>query len=288
MTKPRPLVSMIALLTLVFIGALPAQSQETDQMMDKALKSSGILGQLEHLHETVISCIPDDAFPDRRLKRETGVLLKETAGKDVLLPLVRSAMKENLDIDKLQTVLKFYDSKIGKKVGRLQEGALDAELIRELRERRTLLATLNESRAATLERIVVASRLPEANANLLNAIIEGLVEGYGDEVSKTDRPSQETGKQIRIALKEATAGSNRSRELAMIGLANTLRSVDDKELQEFAAFCDSEAGAWFNMSVQKGLEAAVRKTGRALGTAVARWRLQTERTNDEQRKQNPE
>ena len=157
-----------------------------------------------------------------------------------------------------------------------------------MREKRTILASLNETRAATLERIVSAGGFSEANANLLNAMVEGLVEGYANEVSKTDRPNKETKKQIRIALKEAIAGSNRSREFALIGLARTLRSVDDKELQEFATFCASDAGIWFNMSVQKGLENAVTKTGVALGTAVARWRLHSEKTNDEKGKQNPE
>jgi len=289
MTKLRPLVSnIVTSLILIFIAVLPVQSQGTDQLIDNALKSSGILGQLEHLHEAVISCIPDDAFPDRRIKRETGTLLKETAGKEVLLPLVRSVIRENLDVDKLQTVLKFYDSKVGRKVGRLQGSALDGDLIRELRERRALLASLNESRVATLDRIVGAGRLLEANANLLNAIIEGLVEGYADEVSKTDRPNEETRKQIRLALKEATAGSNRIRELGLIGLAHTLRSVDDKELHEYAEFCASKEGVWFNVTAQKGLEAAVTKTGRSLGIAVARWRLHTEKPNDEKGKQNRE
>ena len=48
-------------------------------------------------------------------------LIKETAGKKVLLSAVHAAVKENLDNDKLQEVLKFYDSKTGKKVGRLYE-----------------------------------------------------------------------------------------------------------------------------------------------------------------------
>ncbi len=290
MTKPRPWVSIhiMTLLILSFIAALPARGQESDQLIDKALKISGIMGQLEHLADTVVSCIPDDAFPDRRIKRETEALLKETAGKETLLPLVRNAVRESLDVDKLQTVLKFYDSKIGKKVGRLQEAALNADLIREIRERRALLTSLNESRMTTLKGIVTAGRLSEANSNLINAIIEGLVEGYADEVSKTDRPNKETRKQIRIALKEATADSNRSRDLALVGLAYTLRPVDDKELREFAVFCGSEAGVWFNMSVQKGLEAAVTRTGRALGTAVARWRLHTEKANDQKGEQDPE
>jgi hypothetical protein len=290
MTKPRPWVSihMMSLLILSFVAALPARGQESDQLIDKALKISGIMGQLEHLADTVVSCIPDDAFPNRRIKRETEALLKETAGKETLLPLVRNAVGESLDVDKMQAVLKFYDSKIGKKVGRLQEAALNADLIREIRERRALLASLNESRMTTLKGIVTTGRLSEANSNLINAIIEGLVEGYADEVSKTDRPNEETRKQIRIALKEATADSNRSRDLALVGLAYTLRPVDDKELREFAVFCGSEAGVWFNMSVQKGLEAAVTRTGRALGTAVARWRLHTEKANDQKGEQDPE
>ena len=268
------------------VAAGPARSSETDQLIDKSLKNSGIAAQLETLPEIVISCIPDDAIPDKRTRRETVNLIKETAGKEVLLSAVRAAVKENLDNDKLQAVLKFYDSRIGKKVGRLYETALDPELIRDLREKRTILAALNENRAATLERIVSAGGFSEANANLLNAVVEGLVEGYTNEVSKTDRPNNETKKQIRIALKEAIVGSNRSREFALVGLARTLQSLDDKELQEFALFCTSDAGTWFNRSVQKGLENAVTKTGVALGTAVARWRLHSEKGSDEKAMQN--
>ena len=288
MEKSRRLVSIIvsALVISGAVAAGPARSSETDQLIDKSLKNSGIAAQLETLPEIVISCIPDDAIPDKRTRRETVNLIKETAGKEVLLSAVRAAVKENLDNDKLQAVLKFYDSRIGKKVGRLYETALDPELIRDLREKRTILAALNENRVATLERIVSAGGFSEANANLLNAVVEGLVEGYTNEVSKTDRPNNETKKQIRIALKEAIVGSNRSREFALVGLARTLQSLDDKELQEFALFCTSDAGTWFNRSVQKGLENAVTKTGVALGTAVARWRLHSEKGSDEKAMQN--
>ncbi len=282
MKKSRHSASAIIAASLIIgaIAAGPVRSSETYQAIDKALKSSGIAGQLETLPEMVVSCIPDDAIPDKRTRRETVNLIKETAGKEVLLATVHSTLRENLDDGKLQAVLKFYDSKIGKKIGRLYETALDPELIKDLREKRTMLAALNETRVAALERIVTAGGLSEANANLLNAMVEGLVEGYTNQVSKTDRPDNETKKQIRLALKEAIVGSNRSREFALIGLARTLQSLDDKDVQEFAVFCNSEAGIWFNMLVQKGLENAVTKTGVALGTAVARWRFHSEKTKD--------
>ncbi len=282
MKKSRRSASVIIAASLIIgaIAAGPVRSSETYQAIDKALKSSGIAGQLETLPEMVVSCIPDDAIPDKRTRRETVNLIKETAGMEVLLATVHSTLRENLDDGKLQAVLKFYDSKIGKKIGRLYETALDPELIKDLREKRTMLAALNETRVAALERIVTAGGLSEANANLLNAMVEGLVEGYTNQVSKTDRPDNETKKQIRLALKEAIVGSNRSREFALIGLARTLQSLDDKDVQEFAVFCNSEAGIWFNMLVQKGLENAVTKTGVALGTAVAHWRLHSEKTKD--------
>jgi len=288
MEKSRRSVSIIISASLI-LGAVvagPVRSSETDQLIYKGLKDAGIAAQLETLPEIVTSCIPDDAIPDKRTRRETVNLIKETAGKEVLLSAVHAAVKENLDNDKLQEILKFYDSRIGKKVGRLYETALDPELIRDLREKRTILAALNETRVATLERIVSAGGLLEANANLLNAMVEGLVEGYASEVSKADRPNNETKKQIRIALKEAIVGSNRTREFALLGLARTLQSLDDKELQEFAIFCNSDAWIWFNRSVQKGLENAVTKTGVALGTAVARWRLHSEKGSDEKAMQN--
>ena len=288
MEKSRRSVPIIISASLILgaVAAGPVRSSETDQLIDKGLKDAGIAAQLETLPEIVTSCIPDDAIPDKRTRRETVNLIKETAGKEALLSAVHAAVKENLDNDKLQEVLKFYDSRIGKKVGRLYQTALDPELIRDLRERRTILAALNETRVATLERIVSAGGLLEANANLLNAMVEGLVEGYASEVSKADRPNNETKKQIRIALKEAIVGSNRSREFALLGLARTLQSLDDKELQEFAIFCGSDAGTWFNRSVQKGLENAVTKTGVALGTAVARWRLHSEKGSDEKALEN--
>ncbi len=288
MKKSRRLVSIIisASLILGVVAAGPVRSSETDQLIDRGLKNSGIAAQLETLPEIVISCIPDDAIPDKRIRRETVNLVKETAGKEILLATVHAAVTENFDNEKLQAVLRFYDSNLGKKVGRLYETSLDPELIRDLREKRTILAALNETRVATLEQIVSAGGFSEANANLLNAMVEGLVEGYANEVSKTDRPNNEAKKQIRIALKEAIVGSNRSREFALLGLARTLQSLDDKELQEFATFCSSDAGTWFNMSVQKGLENAVTKTGVALGTAVARWRLHSAETKDEKATQN--
>ena len=51
------------------------------------------------------------------------------------------------------------------------------------------MRALNETRVATLERIVSAGGLLEANANLLNAMVEGLVEGYAMKSLKPIAPT---------------------------------------------------------------------------------------------------
>lgn len=123
MEKSRRSVPIIISASLILgaVAAGPVRSSETDQLIDKGLKDAGIAAQLETLPEIVTSCIPDDAIPDKRTRRETVNLIKETAGKEALLSAVHAAVKENLDNDKLQEVLKFYDSRIGKKVGRLDQ-----------------------------------------------------------------------------------------------------------------------------------------------------------------------
>ncbi|HTY22981.1 MAG TPA: hypothetical protein VMC85_07615 [Desulfomonilaceae bacterium] len=277
----------IALCAAAIFLALPARAHEPQSLIDKALKNAGISGQLEALSDVVISSIPEDAFPDRKIKRDTGAFLKETASKETLLALVRSAVQD-LDKESLEKVIKFYDSRLGKKVGRLQDTALDADVLKGIREGRTVLASMNESRLAVFEKIATVERVSEVNANLLNAVVEGLMEGYASEGSKKDREGETIRRQVRMALKEAAGSSNRNRELALLSLAHTYRSLDDKELQELAAFSESEAGSRFRTSVQKGLEAAAGKMGRALGTAVARWRLQAEKGANEKTKQDSE
>ncbi len=278
----RRLVSIgIVTVTIITFAAGSTRSFEIDEVMNKALKDAGIIRQLEMLPETVISCIPDDWFSSKKSRHEIVSFLKEKAGKDTLLSQMRIAVRPNVDFEKLQQVLRFYDSNLGKKVGHLQETALDPEIMKDLRAKRAVLAVLHEARMNTLDQIVTVTRMADAHSNLLNSIIEGLVKGYSDETPSADHLANETNKQIRTAIKEAIADSNRSREFALICLASGLRTLDDRELKELAIFYSSDAGIWFNNWVQKGLELAVNETGRNLGIALARWRLHSVKATDE-------
>jgi hypothetical protein len=284
MRAMRKLPRFIAVLTLSLLSTFPALGAEQDKLIDKALKSSGISGQVDGLAEAVLHSIPLDAFPDSKMKYESVSFLKESAAKESLVTFVKDAVREEVDQDSLEKVISFYDSRLGKRVGRAQEGALDPNVLKNIRESRALFASLSGSRASALQRIISAARVSQVNAILLQRTFEGLTEGYLSETQLSEHEAEAMRGQVKLMVEHIKADSTRSEETAQIAFAYTFKTLDDKEMEEFAKFSESEPAVSFHKAVQRGLEQAVSQTARVLGTAVARWRLQAEKPAPEKGK----
>jgi hypothetical protein len=260
----------LAILAVCLLLGRPALTDDGDLLREKALNSSGVAGQLEVLGHAILSAVPEDAFPDRKAKAEAASYLKEHANRHELLSVVNLALKEDLDRETLQKVADFYDSKLGKKVGKAQSSALEASALKRVREGRPVLLSLDESRTALLGRIIIAQSVPQLNAQLLSTVVRGLLEGSVKKDADRKARVGDMNRKIRLIESEIHAEQNRIHETALISFAHMFRSLDDKELAELAAHEESPEAARFRAAIQRGLERAVFRLARELGEHTSR------------------
>ena len=263
---------VVFLLITVCHSSSSAQGTEADPLINKALKLSGVIGPLEKLGGAILSAIPGDAFPDVKMRNEVAAYVKKEAGKEVLLSIVRAAVREDFDKESIERVISFYDSKVGRKIGHLQETSLDPALLKGIREGRKIASSLEEPRLSLLRRIIKAEGVSELNGTLLRSVIRGLVDGSPAEAPGLATSAEAVQKKINIMENAIRSGQNSTEDVALVAFAYTFRSVDDKELEELASYHETPHAAWFRSAVQKGFDRAVYHTARSLGEGVTRWR----------------
>lgn len=270
----RVFLYLMAAFLLITVCHAPssAQGTEADPLINKALKLSGVTGPLEKLGGAILSAIPGDAFPDVKMRNEVAAYVKKEAGKEALLSIVRAAVREDFDKKSIEKVISFYDSKVGRKIGHLQEASLDPALLKGIREGRKIASSLEEPRLRLLRRIMKAEGVSELNGTLLRSVIRGLVDGSPAEDPGLATSAEAVQKKINIMENAIRSGQNRTEDVALVAFAYTFRSVDDKELEELASYHETPHAAWFRSAVQKGLDRAVYQTARSLGEAVTQWR----------------
>ncbi len=263
---------VVFLLIAVWPVKSRAQDGQADLLSDKALKMSGTTGQLERLGGAILSAIPADAFPRSKMRTEVASFIQKEAGKEQLLSIVRAALKEDFNKENIEKVIAFYDSKVGKRIGRLQGDALAPSLLKSVREGRKIAASLKEGRLNLFERIIKAERVSELNRVFLKSVIQGLIDASAAGESSTPvGPSESVQKKIDIMENAIRADRNRTEELALVAFAYTFRSIDDKELSELATYDESPPAVWFRDAVQKGFDRSIYKTAKSLGSAIIQW-----------------
>jgi hypothetical protein len=265
------LLSKPFIMFVVCLIAAPVLADDTDLRIEKALKAAGIAGQVEYLPQGILSAVPEDAFPDKKTRAGAAAFLREAAGKDAPLAVVHAAVRESLHGEVPEEVTNFLDSKVGKKVARAQQSALETSAIKRVREGRSILLSLHEARTALLKRIIKAQRVSEGNGRLLNTVIRGLVDGSLTDGAQA-APSEETTRKIALIEKEIQEERQGAEETALISYAHLLRSLDDKELEELAVYEESQPAARFRDAVQRGLEQVVYRCAKALGEYAGKSR----------------
>jgi len=236
-----------------------------DALVDRSLKASGLHGQLEMLPEALLFWLPSDAFPVGKSKKEALESVRK-ASEEAAVRSVRSALKKDLDSEKMGKVLTFYDSKLGRKVARLQAAALSPTLISSIREGRKSAVSQDEQRLELIRRLIRAEGVRAATSKLTRSAVRGILDG-----AAADRESSEGEVKTMVGSAESRyrSGEDGTEEAALVAFSHTFSSLDDKELDEFASFSESEAAAWFRNTVRKGLDEAIYSTGRALGRALS-------------------
>ena len=271
-------IIVVLLLIAVWPIKSSAQDEQADLLIDKALKMSGTTGQLERLGGAILSAIPADAFPRSKMRTEVAAFIQKEAGKEQLLSTVRAALREDFNKENIEKVIAFYDSKVGRRIGRLQGNSLAPSLLKSVREGRKTAMSLEEGRLNIFRRIIKAERVPELNRVFLKSVIQGLIDASPAEGSAHKGPSEPARKKIGIMEDAIRSDRHRTEALALVAFAYTFRSVDDKELSELATYDESPAAAWFRNAVQKGFARSVYITAKSLGSAIIQWQSQPLRT----------
>jgi len=255
-------IGMVLTVTTFHIWA-----DDIDQLIDKALKLSGITGQLDDLAIAIISTVPGDAFPSSRVKDQIMSFVQKNAGKIALLELLRTTLREQLDRNTLEKIISFYESKLGRKIGRLHETALQPFTIKSIREGRKLLASIEESRKALLRKIIDSDRVIETNRDFFKTVIQGLLTGMPEDDSAPAK-AKNLLEATDIANNTLIANNNRTEEIALAAYAYTYRLLDEKELQELASFCESDVAGKFRQAIDDGMNKAIFQAATALGEAI--------------------
>ncbi|MCX5862372.1 MAG: hypothetical protein NTW27_09680 [Deltaproteobacteria bacterium] len=254
------------LVSMILVVGNHVQGEDQDVLLSRALKISGMSSQIKALDQTLFSSLPADAFSDSKTRNRAEKVLTKAADQEALLALVHDSVKQDFDGESLEKVLEFYNSRLGQKVGRLHGTALAPSLLRNIREGRKAVASLDEARLTILRRIIRSQRLIESNTELLRSVVWGLLEGFS---AASGNPSESTTEIDLTAIVRAVAfPRNRTEDIAMLALANTYQSLSDKELEELASYQESGAAARFQAAVHNGIKTALYQTAKTLGKSI--------------------
>ncbi|MFH1116599.1 MAG: hypothetical protein V1792_22015 [Pseudomonadota bacterium] len=242
-----------------------ADCDELDRLIDETSAFSGLSKQLEMLTGTMVAAVPEEALSNGMSRKEIGRFMEKSAGEEALASKVRESIRLDLNREALEKVSKFYRSGLGRKVGRLQGRALIPSAIQDVTEGRNVTASLSGSRAAILKRIIRAQHVCRSNFLLLDQMVNGFADG---RLGRSHDEAERIRDRFKSLVEKARTAEEHMERLALASYAHTLGPLSDKELEELAAFHESEPAEWFRVRVQKGLNEAVYMSAKALGEAI--------------------
>jgi hypothetical protein len=246
-SRIRKLAFVVPLVVLIFVSeTFPSIAQE--RLVAKVIRVSGLRGQIQNFSSAILSTIPADIFPDNRTRFDFTEKLKDEINPKALVEVAENSFEEQPDSEKLDQVVKFYESNTGRKVGKAQTEALSSHIIKAIREGGRTASSLDDERRQILERLISIQGVFENNILFRGLIIKSLdsanlYDPYGSSLeNETKKKSFQPSR-----AKEADSLS----QTALVCFAYTYRSLNSSDLDSFVKFEESQAGQWFNSKVSK-------------------------------------
>ncbi len=270
MWNSMPLRGILCLCALILPSS--AYADEPSDSVEKLLRVSGVTAQLDDLPAAILSATPGDALPSSKLKVEALNAMKK-AGVGEGRKVLASAVRDALTAAELQQALTFYTSRLGRKVAKAQENALDGSTLRNIRESRKMAATVGKSRSTILQRLAENDGTRDTYTRMLAAVVRGILVGsFGSDEDGAAQAAPHLSDSLRMVDKFMGKDSTRLDDTRLTAYAYTYRSLDDKELQEFLDFTVTETGRKLSLAVQRGMDEAVFVVARGLGEAAGKWK----------------
>ena len=263
---------------IAFAAAVAVIQPAAGYAADKAGKLADALGipkVVEIMREEGLAYgvgIEDELFPGRGGAAWEDVLDK-IYSRDAMEKVVTDQLGFDLDEDKLEILIAFFDSDRGREIIKLEVSArrafLDSDVEAAAEELYAELEETDDPRIAQIERFIAANDLVESNVmgamNSNYAFYLGLAEGEAfdggltEEDILTDVWSQEDG--IRV---DTEVWVN-----AYLALA--YQQLEDADLEAYIALSETPEGKALNRALFEGFDEMYVSISRALGVAAAQF-----------------
>lgn len=268
----RSMPVTLLLVTLVLFPLAGNCQEAKGDPVGRALKLSGIAAQTQDLTDTLLSIIPKDAFSKASEARSVESEVRKAASEDQLLSVVQDAIKEEMNREYLAKVLEFYETPLGRKIGRLTGSALRTSRLLDVREGRKLMRNMPDERRKIVERIVEREKPAEFCRWAIATFVRGVLEGSRSALGA--QPAIGAEEKLDSILGKLDVKDSNTRSVALTAFANTFHDVSDDQLKQYDSFLQTEPAKWFRDSAEKGLNRSVYVFGLSLGKAMANVSLQ--------------
>jgi hypothetical protein len=264
-------VAVIIVSSILFPSwAILSLAETRDPDLEKAIRISGLRGQIQSMPAAFVTTIPADMFSDNRERSRFYSRIKDKVTSESLLEIVQETFSENIDKENLKQVLKFYESGLGRRIGNLQGEALSPHAIKTIREGRRFTASLDSNRLMLLERLIDGLNTDRNNI-IFRRLIVRLI-----GVAACKQPSvPESNVDARLKLLEKSFENDYAslREITLNCFANTFRSLSNSELEALIKFHESQEGTWFQATVSKAFEKVIIETIRSMEQELSNSRV---------------
>ncbi len=262
--------SVVTLLFLVLTVLVDLTTMRTcganqDELILKFIKSSGFASQIEQVHSAFWAAVPADAFVSYNQRNEAWKRFKKDLPADRLMSILRDQVLDSFDQDRIDSLIKFYETGLGRKLIRVQRDMLSVNNLKSIRESRKTVALLDTKRLELLSRIMELNKAARTNTQLTSTLVEAMLMGDTDKPGE-DGPSESRVNKSRnpIALEQ-----NLVDETMILSYANNLKHFDEKELNDLIAFLESPEAEWLGKVSSSFLNKAVWELGKALSHTLA-------------------
>jgi Uncharacterized protein conserved in bacteria (DUF2059) len=251
--------------------ARPDRASAADlRTIDQLLDLSGLGPQLESMTTGVrVQFLRGRTGLSGQDRMTVDRIVAERFDAAVLHSRIRMEFERNLDRAKLARALAWYDSPLGKRITGLELAALISmggpDALAELENARP-----SARRLLLVERLDTGGGASETTVDVTMAIVRSLTRAFQPALPAVARL---TPNQLDDQLARARNRTlEKIRDVSLVNMLVSYRSLSDHELEQYVDFVESEAGQWYmglmNGALLAAIDTAAESTAAELVTAV--------------------
>lgn len=255
---------------ILLISAARCQSDQSE-LINRLLRTSGLASQIEQIHSAVWAAVPADAFSNDTQRNDALRGFKKTVTTDELMSLLREQIMNSFQEEKIEALIKFFETALGRKLSRIQKDMLNTNNLKAIRESRRIAALLEGKRLELISRIMELNRAAEINTQLTSTLIDAMI--MKEPLRRAD--SESSGTTLDRHEPQAALEKNLVDETMILSYANNLKTFDENELTALVSFYETPEADWFRTVSNSFMRHAVRELGIALSRSLANQSVQT-------------